>query len=51
MKKQLDTKEREYLVICIEIYNEEKGIKEDLTLLSDVELEQRAHKIIVSLKK
>ncbi|HEX7414786.1 MAG TPA: hypothetical protein VF411_12155 [Bacteroidia bacterium] len=51
MKKQLDAESREYLIIFIENNTEGNKIKEDLTLLSDVELKQRIQIILAALKK
>ena len=50
-KEQLDAERRELLIHFIENHTECNKIKEDLTLLSDIELKHRVQIILAALKK
>ena len=51
MKEQLEAERRELLIHFIENHTEGNKVKEDLTLLTDVELKQRTRIILAALKK
>ncbi|MHB8261828.1 MAG: hypothetical protein ACYDCN_13515 [Bacteroidia bacterium] len=50
-KEELEAERRELLIAFIDSHTEGNKIKEDLTLLTDVELKKRTQIILAALKK